>query len=485
MTGMEQSYQKELLFLSYSASTLLSLPDHQKRMSAHHDLPSAFTQRMQMQLRDDWQKFLEAHRHPSPTSIRINPLKNKSKDFEKIPWTDFGYYLEQRPSFTFDPLFHAGAYYVQEASSMFLEQVLKQTVDLSQPLCVLDLCAAPGGKSTHLLSLLNEQSLLVANETIRSRATVLAENIQKWGNINVVVTNNDPQDFQKLEGFFDVIVVDAPCSGEGLFRKDSNSINEWSEGNVGLCALRQQRILNHVWSALKQNGILIYCTCTYTEKENEENLNWLVGEKKAESIKLKTKSDWGIEEARSKDIFGYRFFPHKVKGEGFFISVIQKKEGQKEISIHRKKSFDHPSTKIAERLSEWLINPEEIELIKHEELILAVPKNYIFEIEFLSKFLKVIQKGTAIAIAKHEKLIPEHAFALSPKIKTEKFPSLELTFDQAIAYLRKDTLNIPSETKGFALMKYEDTPLGWANLLGNRMNNLYPSSWRIRSEQKL
>src|SRR5258706_10320635 len=267
--------------------------------------PPACAARMQRQLPHHWKEFLSVHERLPSTSIRINPLKSRPRELEKVPWTDFGYYLDQRPSFTFDPLFHGGAYYVQEASSMFLEQALKQTHDLSQPICVLDLCAAPGGKSTHLLSLLNEGSLLVSNETIRSRATILTENIQKWGSNNVVVTNNDPADFHKLEGFFDVIVVDAPCSGEGLFRKDPNAINVWSEENIELCALRQQRILNHIWSSLKKNGVLIYCTCTYNEKENEGNLNWLLKEKKVESIKLKVKSDWGVEEVKIKDIFGY------------------------------------------------------------------------------------------------------------------------------------------------------------------------------------
>ncbi len=443
--------------------------------------PPAFTTRMQIQLRQSWNEFLSVHENPSPTSIRINPLKCNSKDSEKIPWTDFGYYLEQRPSFTFDPLFHGGSYYVQEASSMFLEQAVKQTVDLSQQLRVLDLCAAPGGKSTHLLSLLNEQSLLVSNETIRSRATILAENIQKWGNNNVVITSNDPEDFQKIEGFFDVIAVDAPCSGEGLFRKDPHARIEWSEENVELCALRQQRILNQVWPSLKQNGILIYCTCTYNEKENEENLDWLVREKKAESIKLKVESSWGVEEVQTKNIFGYRFYPHKTKGEGFFISVVRKTEEQHEISIYRKKTFDHPTTKIKERLSDWLKESSEIEFIKQEELILALPKNYLFETEFLSKFLKVIQKGTAIAKAKHDKFIPEHALALSTKVKSESFSSIELSLAEAIAYLRKDVLNLSAEKTNFTLMNYKNMPIGWSNLLGNRMNNLYPSAWRIRN----
>ncbi len=451
-------------------------------MADRFPFPPAFEQRMQGSLQKDWQEFISVHEHPSPTSIRINAKKSNSLSFEKIPWTDFGYYLKQRPSFTFDPLFHAGSYYVQEASSMFLEQALKQTVDLAQPLMVLDLCAAPGGKSTHVLSLLNDQSLLVSNETIRSRATVLAENIQKWGNTNVVVTNNDPEDFQKLEGFFDIILVDAPCSGEGLFRKDPNAMREWSEQNIELCTTRQQRILTQVWPSLKQNGILIYCTCTYNKKENEENLNWLAREKKIESLKLNIESDWGIEEVFSDGVWGYRFYPHRAKGEGFFISVLRKKAEQKEISIHRKKNFDNLSAPIRDRLIPWFKNPEKIAFIKHEELIIALPKNYIFEIEFLAKFLRVIQKGTAIATIKHDKLIPEHAFALATEMNADHFPSLALTIEQAIAYLRKDVLNLPTDHRGFALINHRNLPLGWGNLLGNRMNNLYPSGWRIRNE---
>ncbi|MBI3483313.1 MAG: rRNA methyltransferase [Bacteroidetes bacterium] len=445
------------------------------------DFPSEFTNRMREQLGKDWEKFVAAHQQPSPTSIRTNPKKCPSKELEKIPWTDFGYYLNERPSFTFDPLFHAGSYYVQEASSMFLEHVLKQTIDLSQPLRVLDLCAAPGGKSTHLLSLLRDNSLLVANETIRARATILAENICKWGNVNAVVTNNDPEDFQRLNGFFDVIVIDAPCSGEGLFRKDQNSMNEWSEENAELCSLRQQRIVNQIWPALKQNGILIYSTCTYNPKENEGNLSRLVAENKSESLKLKVESGWGVEEIQIENINGYHFYPHKTKGEGFFISVLQKKEEQSEITAHTKKIFDHPPKKIIERLSSWFTNPDTIEFALHEELILALPKKYLFDIALLNKALRVIQKGTAIATAKHDKLIPEHSFALSNEINVDNFPSIEVTLEQAITYLRKDVLNLSTDKTGFTLLKYQDTPIGWVNHLGNRCNNLYPSNWRIRS----
>jgi 16S rRNA C967 or C1407 C5-methylase (RsmB/RsmF family)/NOL1/NOP2/fmu family ribosome biogenesis protein len=451
--------------------------------------PPAFVQRMQQQLGEDWGKFRNAHLLPSPTSIRINQRKrseisqlgNDSVISEKIAWTDFGYYLNKRPSFTFDPLFHAGTYYVQEASSMFLEQALKQSVDLSQSLRVLDLCAAPGGKSTHLLSLINQSSLVVTNETIRTRATILAENICKWGNINVVVTNNDPEDFQHLNGFFDVIVVDAPCSGEGLFRKDKDAMNEWSEENAALCSSRQQRIVNQIWPALRQNGILIYSTCTYNKKENEENLIPFIESGKAESVKLNIETEWGIEEVKNQGVIGYQCFPNKVKGEGFFLSVLKKLEPEEELNPRTKKLFEFTSKKIVQQLSSWVEDTSTIEFISQDELILALPKENIGEIEFLSKKLKVIQKGTAVATMKHDKLIPEHAFALSNEINSENFPSLELTYDNAIAYLRKDVLNLSSEKTGFTLLKHQNVPLGWINQLGNRSNNLYPSNWRIRT----
>ena len=217
------------------------------------------------------------------TSIRLNPKKigNRqsaigNEQLERVPWNEYGYYLNERPSFTLDPLFHAGAYYVQEASRMFLEEALKQTVDLAKPLKVLDLCAAPGGKSTLIQSIISAESLLVSNEVIKTRVHILAENITKWGAANVIVTNNDPSDFQRLPGYFDVIVVDAPCSGSGLFRKDPAAIGEWSENNVLHCAQRQQRILEHIMPALKDGGILIYSTCSYSKEEDEAIADWMV-----------------------------------------------------------------------------------------------------------------------------------------------------------------------------------------------------------------
>jgi 16S rRNA C967 or C1407 C5-methylase (RsmB/RsmF family)/NOL1/NOP2/fmu family ribosome biogenesis protein len=442
--------------------------------------PEAFQKRMQATLAEEWPAFEATHQQPSFTSIRLNPAKQKPYDLTKIAWTDFGYFLPERPSFTLDPTFHAGTYYVQEASSMFLEQALKQTVDLTRSLRVLDLCAAPGGKSTHLLSLLNQESLLVSNEVIRSRVSILSENIQKWGNANVVVTNNDPKDFQRLNGFFDVMIVDAPCSGEGLFRKDPRAIEEWSEDNVALCAQRQQRILADVWPALKQDGILIYCTCTYNAKENEENIGWLIHNSKfkIQSLRVEHNNDWGVEEIIKNGIYGYRFFPHKVKGEGFFISVLRNKNEPEEVSMRTKTQLPLVSKKIAERVNEWLLNPHQLILL--DDLIVALPEQFRTEINWLANNLNVVTKGTTVATLKHEKLIPEHAMALSLELNRDQFVQIELSLDQALAYLRKETPLIGEGQKGFALVTYQNHPLGWVNLLGNRINNLYPANWRVR-----
>jgi 16S rRNA C967 or C1407 C5-methylase (RsmB/RsmF family) len=274
--------------------------------------------------------FLAAHQSDQQiTSIRLNRSKIPEQDLpislqniitDKVPWCTTGYYLSERPSFTLDPCFHAGAYYVQEASSMFVEQALLQHAALSKPLKVLDLCAAPGGKSTLLQSIISSESLLVSNEVIKTRVHVLSENISKWGSANVMVTNNDPQHFKRLENYFDIIVVDAPCSGSGLFRKDPTAINEWSENNVALCGQRQQRILADILPSLKAGGLLLYATCSYSAIENEDIADWLLASYPLTSKALKLEEEWGIIETLSplKSAYGYRFYPNRVKGEGFF-----------------------------------------------------------------------------------------------------------------------------------------------------------------------
>ena len=284
-------------------------------------LPEALLTELQHIKRFDKHTFIEAHQHDPVTSIRLNQDKITGlfQEQKKVPWCTEGRYLPERPVFTLDPLYHAGAYYVQEASSMFTGYLLQQIIKDHKGLRVLDLCAAPGGKSTHIASLLDNESLLISNEVIRARATILDENMTRWGHMNTWVTANDPRDFGKLHGYFDVVVADAPCSGSGLFRKDKKALEEWSEANVQMCSERQQRILADIWPAIKQDGILIYATCSYSRKEDEDILDWLAGQFEAEAIHVDIPAEWGVVEVKSnKGLSGYRFFPDNVYGEGFF-----------------------------------------------------------------------------------------------------------------------------------------------------------------------
>lgn len=363
---------------------------------------------------------------------------------------------------------------------MFLEQALKQSIDVSRPLNVLDLCAAPGGKSTHLLSLISRDSLLVSNETIRSRASILSENIQKWGYPNAIVTNNDPSDFQRLTGFFDVMVVDAPCSGEGLFRKDPEAMAEWSPHNVQLCASRQKRILGDAWDALKKNGILIYSTCTYNESEDEENLRWLKENHRVEFIRLSVDPSWGVSEVKENDMYAYRFFPHRTKGEGFFISVLRKNEPTASLLIKNKTILSTPSKKVREQLQAWITESNPLSFFQFQDLVFYTHEFKAKEIAFLLQHLKILYVGTNLARIKHEKLIPEHALALSVELNAKHFPVADVSETDALKYLRKDAIRLDGRPLGFTLLTFKEMPIGWVNVLSNRVNNMYPSDWRIR-----
>ncbi len=391
---------------------------------------------------------------------------------ERVPWSQYGYYLEQRPSFTFDPLFHAGCYYVQEASSMFLEQALKQTVDMTRSLKVLDLAAAPGGKSTHAQSLISKDSLLVSNEVIRSRGNILKDNIIKWGGGNVVVTNNDPKDFARLENYFDVIVVDAPCSGSGLFRKDEEAIGEWSENNVQLCSQRQQRILADVWPALKKEGVLIYSTCSYSKEEDENVIKWMDATFNIQHLTLNIQHDWKIVESSG----GYRFWPDKVKGEGFFIACVKKLDGEDENEIRARKKIELLSKREMEIVHGW-VKETDHEFVKVQGRVYAVPKRLLSDVNVLSNNLHVIYFATLIGELVRDKLIPGHSLAVSQLI-ADSIERVELSYDQSIAYLKKKELNINSG-KGWKLVSYKNYPLGWINVLANRINNYYPKELRI------
>lgn len=299
-------------------------------------LPQAFTDYTKELFGEDlFARFLSSFSVPSPVSIRLNPFKIKNcrqtkiTSLESVPWCDLGYYLNQRPDFTFDPLLHAGCYYVQEASSMFVAQAIKQYV--RDDVMMLDLCAAPGGKSTCVRSYLTPYSVLVCNEPIRSRYNVLTENISKFGMHNTVVVSKYPKDFKKSEfSDFDVILADVPCSGEGMFRKDEDSIKQWSQQNVEKCWRLQREIISDIWDCLTPGGLLIYSTCTFNTKENEENVRWICSELGANVLPLETCPEWNIVGSLLKDYDKpvYRFIPGTVRGEGLFLAVLQK-DGQK------------------------------------------------------------------------------------------------------------------------------------------------------------
>lgn len=316
---------------------------------------------------------------------------------------------------------------------------------------VLDLCAAPGGKSTHLLSLLDRRDLLVANEVIRSRVSVLNENIRKWGHQNVVVCSNDPADFSTLEGLFDLILIDAPCSGEGLFRRDPSAIQQWSVDNTILCATRQRRILADIWPALKTGGYLIYSTCTFNPAENEENLQWLSQNNDLESIRIPLQKSWGVEEIETNGLYGYRFLPQNVKGEGFFLTLIRKKDGIDSYSIPKKiKSRLEKMPRQFGEIRNWL-NTSDSEFFAKSEYLIAFPEDKISILNALFEKLRVISYGLPVAQFKKNDLLPEHTFALSVDRNPTIFDTIELDLHDALLFQKKEEIKVDSTVKGWMI----------------------------------
>ena len=443
----------------------------------------------------------------APTSIRLNPFKckegedvrmeNSPEDGERqvegepIPWCpSTGRYLSSRPNFTFDPWLHAGKYYVQEASSMFVDLVIRQLVHA--PVMMLDLCAAPGGKSTAVRAALPEGSLLFSIEPMRTRSQILAENIQKFGHPDMIVTNNYPRDYRKSKLQFDVILTDVPCSGEGMFRKDDGAIEEWSLQNVDHCWHLQREIVSDIWNCLKPGGLLIYSTCTFNAHEDEENIAWICEELGADAIALNDIDEaWNITgNLIGTDIPVYRFLPGKTRGEGIFLAVLRK-EGEPEMEKEdKKKKKDKNKDKGKNRgnkgkglqvPTDWL-KSSDYETIAEDENFYAIPSRWKGIYEDAARNLKVIHAGIKLGTSKGKDIIPDQSLALSTELNTEVFPQVELSYEDAIRYLRKEAVNLPADTpKGYVLVTYQQMPLGWEKNIGNRANNLYPQEWKIKS----
>ncbi|TAG11366.1 MAG: RNA methyltransferase [Sphingobacteriia bacterium] len=417
------------------------------------------------------------------SSIRLNPFKKSAPHaallYEAIPWCEQAFYLSERPSFTLDPLFHGGAYYVQEASSMFLQYLLRNILkeDIHQKK-VLDLCAAPGGKSTLLASLFSD-GLVVANELIKSRAAVLVENACKWGLPNMIVTNNDPDHFKQLEGFFDVILVDAPCSGSGLFRKDPQAINEWSLQNVQHCSERQEKILSTILPCLKAGGILVYSTCSYSAAENEQVADWLVQNRQLKSINIPIPKAWNIVATQSPEqgATGYRFYPHLLKGEGFYIAAFQKTSEVDSVRL-KENILSKPSRSELEQLQSHINLTDPYQYFKQHDDIRIIPESQFISLQQLAKQLYIKKAGIALGALKGKDLIPSHEWAVSILAK-EKYPQVNLSLHQSLQFLRRKEFGVNDLPTGWTLACFEGLPLGWMKVLPNRINNYYPAEWRI------
>ena len=462
------------------------------------NLPPDFLASISKLLESDTDSFLSALKKESPVSIRFNPFKiqrNPLHPFDSIetpvPWSKYGSYLKERPSFTFDPLFHAGYYYVQEASSMFIANIVSQL--FKDPITCLDLCAAPGGKSTDLLSVLPQGSLLVSNEIIRHRANILSETMIKFGHSASVVTNNEAKDFLKTEVDFDLILVDAPCSGEGMFRKDEISIQEWTTTNVKMCAARQKKILDDIWATLKPGGVIIYSTCTYNTLENEDNALYIANELGAEFIEIKIDKEYNITPSFHEEAKGYRFFPHKTKGEGLFITVLRKSTSNRSenqvlqhknnLESNKKGKKNNKSSSIflkdSSQYSKYLYSPDEFDYLEHNNRIIALPKAHLTTLLNLKHSLKIVSMGIEIGELKGKDFIPSHVLAMSLELNSSSFGKKDLSYTEAIAYLRREAISLPDSPKGFILLTFKKEPIGFVKNIGNRANNLYPKEWRI------
>ncbi len=384
-------------------------------------LPIDFTDMARRTMGEErFDSYLKAFETDAPVSIRLNPEKAKelTADGERVPWCRNAYYLPQRPNFTYDPLLHAGCYYVQEAGSMFLDTVMQQWVP-DAPVVMIDFCAAPGGKSLLARTALAAGSVMFSNEPMRNRANILAENVEKWGYADHFVTNNFPRDYRRAKMIADVVLCDVPCSGEGMFRKDEATIREWSMQNVEKCARLQREIVADAWSCLADGGLFIYSTCTFNTHEDEENIQWMLDELGAEVLPVKVDAAWNITgsllDGFSQPV--YRFIPGISKGEGLFLCVLRK--GGAWQQGHSLKSL---------RKSQQNLN------------IIYCPK------------------------------------AQPDMVK------VEVNYQQAMAYLRHEAITLGADVpRGMVGICFEGHLLGLAKNIGNRANNLYPKEWKIRT----
>jgi 16S rRNA C967 or C1407 C5-methylase (RsmB/RsmF family)/NOL1/NOP2/fmu family ribosome biogenesis protein len=429
---------------------------------------------------------------PASVAVRYNPFKKTARMAgESVLWSRHGILLNERPVFTLDPCFHAGAYYVQDSSSMFVGDIFRRLLKeyelpAGRPLRVLDLCAAPGGKTTDLAASLREACgdgfVLVANEVMKQRAGILASNVALWGDPNVVVTSDDPKAFTPFTGYFDIILADVPCSGEGMFRKDEQACEQWSEDNVALCEGRQRRIIADVWPALADGGLLVYSTCTFNKYENDGNVRWIADNLGGSPVFNAPASPFGGVIATE---YGFSLVPGFVKGEGQYCSAVRKQGGNIAVSEFRQyktRPSKDKGTPIPASLKELF--SIDVNFRQRGETIIALPASLAQEIAFLESGLNVIAAGCAAGTVKGKDFIPDADLALSIVLADGAYPEAEVDLDTALAYLHRDAIRLDDAPRGYVMVTYKELPLGFVKNLGNRCNNLYPQSRRIRMNVK-
>jgi 16S rRNA C967 or C1407 C5-methylase (RsmB/RsmF family)/NOL1/NOP2/fmu family ribosome biogenesis protein len=413
--------------------------------------------------------FIQAHEHGEiPKCIRLNPFKvieelsmEVSTTTDNTPFSDYGRYVNNLPNFNADPLFHAGTYTIQEANSMSLENVLRNTVDLSKDLRILDLCASPSGKNTHIASLITPKSILVSNEVISTRSDILADNMTKLGTMNTIVTSNDPKDFGKLTGFFDVVIIDPPNSGSGLFRKNPEAIKDWSLENVQLFAQKQKRIIADAWACLKEGGTLIYSTSSYSPAENEEVTDWVCEKFGATVITSPL-----------------RFYPNE-KGEGFFIYALKKNNSEKETYVRSGRPIKNNSRRTQrEVFRPWIKDIDNYNWYDVKEEFFLINSEHEYLVNVLQSYLHIRKAGVKMGKIAGKDLIPDYQLALSLYL-SDNINRVELTEEEALKYLRREDFRLDQVQKGWSLMTLENFGLGWVKVLPDRINNYYPKELRV------
>lgn len=426
---------------------------------------------------------------PASVSVRLNPFKKQPGEAGglPVPWSRWGRVLESRPSFTLDPHLHAGAYYVQDSSSMFVGEMFRRCLSAlaggGRRVRVLDLCAAPGGKTTDLAASLREMCgddfLLVANEVMAQRAGVLASNVALWGDPNVVVTSEDPRSFARYAGFFDIVVADVPCSGEGMFRKDESARKQWSEDNVALCAARQRRIVADVWPSLSDGGFFIYSTCTFNVHENGDNVGWIAEELGAEPVLT---DDGVMYEGIVREGSGYSLVPGLVPGEGQYCAALKKNVGCGDAFRMSRSGDFRKSVPVAMQQEIRNLFSVPVVLRQRGDTVIAIPEAICEDVACIESGLRVISAGCAAGVVKGKDFVPDADLALSLVLRKDAFPVVEVDKDMALRFLHRDSVRIDGADKGYLLLAFEGNPIGFVKNLGTRCNNLYPQGRRIRMD---